>query len=209
MSIIRYPLGDMDNNTYLIIDDATGAGAVVDPSFGSEAILPDIMSRVSSLDWILLTHAHFDHIVGNAFYVRETGAVLALHHADLPFLKMLPEQGQRFGFDLEPSPEPSVFLVDNQIVQVGQLQVKVMFTPGHAPGHVSFVIGNDVICGDCLFQNSIGRTDLPGSSLQTLMDSIGSRLLTLPDETVVHPGHGDPTTIGEERRNNPYLQKIR
>ncbi len=208
MAIIRYNLGEMDNNTYLIVDEATREGALVDPSFDSEALLPDILSRVSSLKYILNTHAHFDHIVGNAFYVENTHALLALHRLDLPLLTMLVEQGTMFGYEFSPSPEPTIFLEEGQTLQLGETAIQVLFTPGHAPGHVSFVVGGDLICGDCLFQGSIGRTDLPGASLQTLMHSISSRLLTLPDETRVLPGHGAETTIGKERRTNPYLQQV-
>jgi glyoxylase-like metal-dependent hydrolase (beta-lactamase superfamily II) len=206
MSIIRYSLGEMDNNTYLIVDDATREGALVDPSFDSESLLPDILGRVSSLKYILNTHAHFDHVVGNAFYVENTEALLALHRLDLPLLRMLSEQGKMFGFELKPSPDPVIILDDGQIIQLGETSIQVLFTPGHAPGHVSFVVGGDLLCGDCIFQGSIGRTDLPGASLQTLMHSITTRLLTLPDETRVLPGHGAETTIGREKKSNPYIR---
>jgi hydroxyacylglutathione hydrolase len=209
MAITRYSLGEMDNNTYLIVDEATREGALVDPSFNSEGLLPEIMSHVSSLKYILNTHAHFDHIVGNAFFVENTDALLALHRLDLPLLKMLPEQGKMFGYEFAPSPEPTIFLEEGQPLQLGETSIQVLFTPGHAPGHVSFVVGGDLLCGDCVFRGSIGRTDLPGASLQTLMHSISSRLLALPDETRVLPGHGAETTIGQERRSNPYLQGIR
>lgn len=206
MPILRYNLGPMDNNTYLIVDEATNEAALVDPSFDSEGLWPEIEASGVAIRYILNTHAHFDHVIGNAFYVQRTQAPIALHHADLTLLRNLPEQGRRFGFDLEPSPEPIILLEDEQTLILGETLIRVLFTPGHAPGHVVFLVGEDVISGDCLFAGSIGRTDLPGGSYQSLMESIRTRLLTLPDETRVLPGHGEPTTIGQERRTNPYLQ---
>lgn len=230
MSIRQYNLGPMDNNTYLIVDEATKEAALVDPSFGSEKILSDITTNGFKLRYILNTHAHFDHIIGNAFYVHETGAPIALHRLDLDFLHRLEEQGAMFGFEVVPSPDPTIYLEDDQTITLGETQIKVLFTPGHAPGHVTFVIENEIVIedrksdalntetvednvketvalvGDCLFAKSIGRTDLPGGSLQTLLHSIRTRLLTLPDATRVLPGHGKLTTIGYERRRNPYIQ---
>lgn len=208
MPILTYPLGPMANNTYLIIDEATGEAALVDPSFESEKILPDIRDRNLNVRFILNTHAHFDHIIGNAFWVETTGAPIALHIADVPLLRALPEQAQRFNFVAVPSPEPTVLLEDNQFITLGETQIKTLWTPGHAPGHVAFVIDDTVISGDALFQGSIGRTDLPGGDMQMLLHSIKTRLLTLPDETRVLPGHGAQTNIGRERRTNPYLQEI-
>jgi hydroxyacylglutathione hydrolase len=206
MPIRRYSLGPMDNNTYLIVDEATSEAALVDPSFDSETILPDIQTEGYRLRYILNTHAHFDHIMGNAYYAEQTGAPIALHHDDLELLRALPEQGRMFGFSATPSPEPTIFLEDGMTLQLGDTSIRVLFTPGHAPGHVTFLIDDVAIVGDCLFHGSIGRTDLPGGSLQTLMHSIRTRLLTLPDETQVLPGHGALTTIGAERKSNPYLQ---
>ena len=206
MPILRYNLGPLDNNTYLIVDEATNEAALVDPSFDSEGLWPEIEAKNVAIRYILNTHAHFDHIVGNAFYVARTNAPIALHRADLPLLRSLPEQGKMFGFEFEPSPEPTILLEDEQTLTLGETPIRVLFTPGHAPGHVAFLLEDTVIPGDCLFAGSIGRTDLPGGSYQTLMESIRTRLLTLPDATRVLPGHGEPTTIGTERRTNPYLQ---
>jgi len=232
MTIHHYNLGPMDNNTYLIVDEATKEAALVDPSFESEKILSDITANGYKLRYILNTHGHFDHIIGNAFFARETGAPIALHRLDLDFLRRLEEQGAMFGFEVVPSPDPTIYLEDNQTITLGETQIKVLFTPGHAPGHVTFVIEDEIaiedkeskvlkaagmekeepvretvaLVGDCLFSRSIGRTDLPGGSLQTLLHSIRTRLLTLPDATRVLPGHGKLTTIGNERRRNPYIQ---
>ncbi len=209
MAIRRYSLGPMDNNTYLIVDEASHEAALVDPSFDSESILPEIQAEGCHLRYILNTHAHFDHIIGNAYYSEQTGAPIALHRSDLELLRALPEQGRMFGFSVTPSPEPTIYLEDEMILMLGETPIRVLFTPGHAPGHVTFLIDDVAIVGDCLFQGSIGRTDLPGGSMQTLLHSIRTRLLTLPDETQVLPGHGALTTIGAERQSNPYLQSRR
>lgn len=196
----------MDNNTYVIVDEATREAAVVDPSFDSESLWPDIEADGLTIRYVLNTHAHFDHVIGNAFFVARTQAPLALHRADLELLHALPEQGKMFGFAIEPSPEPTLFLEDEQVLTLGETPILVLTTPGHSPGGVTFLIEDAAIVGDCLFARSIGRTDLPGGSLQTLMHSIRTRLLPLPDETKVLPGHGPLTTIGKEKRVNPYLQ---
>ena len=205
--IHRYNLGPMDNNTYLIVDEATNEAALVDPSFDSETLLPMIQEGGYKMRYILNTHAHFDHVIGNAFFARETGAPIALHHADLFLLQGLQDQAAMFGFDATPSPDPTLYLEDDQTLMLGETPLRVLFTPGHAPGHVAFLVGDAVIAGDALFKNSIGRTDLPGGSLHTLLHSIRTRLLTLPDTTRVLPGHGATTTIGAERSANPHLRE--
>lgn len=199
------PLGPLDNNTYLIVDEATGEAALVDPSFDSAALWPEIQKLNVKVRYILNTHGHFDHIIGNKFYVDKTGALLALHRADLELLQSLTLQGEMFGFEAEQSPDPTLWLEDGQTLTLGETPIHVVFTPGHAPGHVTFLVEDAALAGDCLFAGSIGRTDLPGGSLETLLHSIRERLLTLPDETRVLPGHGETTTIGAERRTNPHL----
>jgi len=199
----------MDNNTYLIVDTVTQEAALVDPSFDSEAIWDEIQAQGYTLRYVLNTHAHFDHVVNNAYFVKKSGALLALHRNDLGLLHLLPSQAKMFGFHAEASPEPTLFLEAGQTLMLGETLIEVRFTPGHAPGHVTFLVEGVAIVGDCLFQGSIGRTDLPQSSFQTLMHSIKTQLLTLPDETPVYPGHGDTTTIGIERQTNPFLQELR
>lgn len=205
--IRHWSLGPMANNTYLIVDEATNDVALVDPSFASEQILPEIREKGYHLRYILNTHAHFDHILGNHYFARETQAPIALHRLDLDLLRGLVRYSEMFGVTATASPEPTLFLEDEQTLILGETRIKVLFTPGHAPGHVTFLVGDSAIVGDCLFAGSIGRTDLPGASLQTLLHSIRTRLLTLPDETHVLPGHGQETTIGVERRTNPFLQE--
>lgn len=206
MPIYRHQLGPMQNNTYLIVDEVTGEAALVDPTFDSEQLLPEIEQHGYTLRYILNTHAHFDHVLGNAFFSAWTGAPIALHPKDLPLLRALPEQARSFEVEVEPSPDPQILLEDGQEIPLGNLTIRVIYTPGHAPGHVTFLVEDAAIVGDCLLRGSIGRVDLPGGSAEHLMESLQTRLLRLPDETRVLPGHGEPTTIGEERRHNPFLK---
>jgi hydroxyacylglutathione hydrolase len=208
MEIVQYQLGPMDNNTYLIIDEATRDAALIDPSFDSETLWAEIEARNVHMRYILNTHAHFDHIIGNAFYVEKTGAPLALHRDDLDRLRALPEHARRYRFEAAPSPDPTLYLEDGQTLILGETSIRVVHTPGHSPGSVTFLFDDVAIVGDVLFAGSIGRTDLPGGSLQTLLHSIRTQLLSLPDATKVLPGHNAPTTIGEERASNPHLQDI-
>lgn len=206
MAIYSYQLGPMDNNTYVIVDEATKEAALVDPSFDSESILDDIKKNGWTLRYILNTHAHFDHVLGNAYFAEQTGAPIALHRADRALLHALPESALRFQIEATPSPEPTIWLEDGQTLMLGETPIAVRFTPGHAAGHVTFVVGDTALVGDVLFRNSIGRTDLPGGSLETLLHSIHTQLLTLPDQTRVLTGHGQETTIGAEKRSNPHIR---
>lgn len=208
MPVLQYQLGPMSNNTYLIVDHATREAAIVDPSFGSEELLPKIRQSDFTLCYVFNTHAHFDHMIGNAFYAAACGIPLALHRDDLALLQALPEQALMFGYAVEPSPEPSIWLEEGSPIRLGETEIGVLHTPGHSPGSVTFLVGDAAIVGDCLFAGSIGRTDLPMASQQTLLHSIRTRLLTLPDPTRVLPGHNDLTTIGVERATNPFLRGL-
>lgn len=208
MEIHSFQLGPMDNNTYLLVDEETRQAALVDPSFESESLVEEIRKRHCTISVILNTHAHFDHVVGNAFWARHTGAPIALHPLDIPLLETLPFQAERFGFTAEASPTPTILLQGNTTYHLGKTELQVKHTPGHAPGHVVFIAPEAVICGDCLFKGSIGRTDLPGGDLPQLLTSIGDQLLVLPDTLRALPGHGPATTIGSERRNNPFLRSL-
>lgn len=206
--IIRTLLvGLIQTNCYLIGDEATREGAVIDPGGDPDSILAAIKAEGLTIRYILNTHAHFDHIAANEPLLAATGASLALHPADA---KLLATGGGGKWFGLLSSissPDPDVELDDGQELAVGGLRLKVLHTPGHWPGHVAFYLPEEgvLFSGDVLFQNGIGRTDLPGGDYATLMASIRHKLLTLPDETVVYPGHGPATTIGAERRHNRFL----
>lgn len=167
--------------------------------------LAELDTRGWSLQAIWLTHAHGDHIMGVGAVRHATGAPIHLHLLDRPIYDALPEFGQWIGMQLDPPPPPGAELKAGQVLRVGATEFEVRFTPGHSPGSVSFVGGGRVFSGDVLFNGSVGRTDLPGGDFATLMASIQTQLLPLPDSTIVHSGHGADTTIGVERVTNPFL----
>jgi hydroxyacylglutathione hydrolase len=206
--IIRALLvGIIQTNCYLIGDEVSREGAVIDPGGDPEPILAAIEAEGLTIRYILNTHAHFDHMAANGSLLAATGARLAVHPADLELLAT-GGGGRWFGLlSSIYSPTPEIELSDGQELALGELRIKVLHTPGHSPGHVAFYLSNEgvLFSGDALFQNSIGRTDLPGGDRATLVASIRHQFLALPDETVVYPGHGPDTTIGDERSHNPYL----
>ncbi|MCC6489346.1 MAG: MBL fold metallo-hydrolase [Candidatus Hydrogenedentes bacterium] len=180
-----------------------GSALIVDPGDVTVELLKTIEGY--TVDTVVNTHCHCDHCGGNAEVIKRTGARLLCHAADLPLLHALEQQGLMFGVPFPPSPEPSSYLSDGDSVTVGGVSLEVLHTPGHSPGHVVLVGDGFVIGGDVLFAGSIGRTDLPGGNYKQLLHSIRTKLLTLPDDTVVYSGHGPATTIGAERRSNPFL----
>ena len=188
-------------NCYVVKDG--DEAIVIDPGDAPASVLRALTG--CTVRTIVNTHCHCDHCGGNAELVEKTKAELAIHREDLPLLHAMEMQAQMFGVSVEPSPEPTRFLQEGDTVQVGASSLKVLHTPGHSPGHIVLVGDGVVFAGDVLFEGSIGRTDLPGGDYQQLLDSIRTKLLTLPDSTVVYPGHGPSTTIGAERRSNPFL----
>jgi len=154
---------------------------------------------------IVNTHCHCDHCGGNAELKAKTGADLLIHPEDLPLLRSMEVQARMFGIGVTPSPDPDRFLNEGDEVAVGAARFKVLHAPGHSPGHIVLAGNGIALVGDVLFAGSIGRTDLPGGDYRQLLNSIHAKLLTLPDETVVYSGHGPETTIGTERRTNPFL----
>jgi hydroxyacylglutathione hydrolase len=205
LEIVPLPNGGFAENCYLVFDP-TGADAVlVDPGEETDRFLAEARRRNRTIGAIWLTHAHLDHIVGVAAIREATRAPIYLHPADLPLYRQLPEQGLWLGVRLSAPPAPDRWLQDRDRLQIGTVSVEVRHVPGHTPGHVCFVAPGCVLAGDVLFQGSIGRTDLPGGDSAALLASIRRELLVLPDDTIVYPGHGPPTTIGAERRTNPFL----
>jgi len=156
---------------------------------------------------LINTHCHLDHILGNGFIAEQYSLSLEIHKGELPILHHAPKSAARYGVAIEPSPEPTKFIEEGDIITFGNAQLIAILTPGHSPASLSFYCAQDnfVIAGDVLFQMSIGRTDLPGGDFNTLINSIKTKLLILPDETKVYPGHMGATTIGFEKANNPFL----
>jgi hydroxyacylglutathione hydrolase len=206
METITLVVGLIQTNCYLIICPQTKAAAVIDPGGNPEKILRAAREQGASIGWVLNTHTHWDHMAANAEVVAESGASLAIHEADLPLLRAK-GGADSWGIPSSPSPDPDRLLVPGESLEIGTLRLEVLFTPGHTPGHVSFYEARHktVFDGDVLFHRGIGRTDLPGGDHATLIRSIKEKLLPLTDDVAVYPGHGPTTTIGEERRLNPWL----
>jgi len=197
--------GGFSQNGFLVTCRATGEGILVDPGGAVGEMLAVASRDEVSIRAIVLTHSHIDHVDGVARAKRETGAPIHLHPEAEPMYRQAAAQAEWFGVKFEPPPPVDEYLREGELVRFGDCEMEVRHTPGHAPGHVILVGEGVAIVGDCVFNGSIGRTDLPGGDFQTLMESIRSEILTLPDETVVYSGHGPETTIGHEKRSNPFL----
>lgn len=203
--IVVIPNGQFMENCLLVADPEAHRAAIVDPGEEHGQFLAELGRRGWTLDAIWLTHAHIDHVLGVNEVKAATGAPIHLHPLDRPLYDAVAEQARWFGFDAAPLAPPDVDLADGDTLTVGQVAFTVRHTPGHSPGSVSLVGDEMIIGGDVLFQGSIGRTDLPGGDYGTLMDSIQRHFLSLPDSVTVYTGHGPTTTIGAERRTNPFL----
>ena len=205
MEIKSFVTTPFAENAYVLIDG--GEAIVIDPGEATDELLAAINGlRVTTL---LNTHAHIDHVGGNAEIKRRTGAEFVCHADALQMLASVPMQGQMFGMSVEPSPPPDRLIAEGDTLHVGGVMLRVVDVPGHAPGHIALIGDGYAISGDVLFAGSIGRTDLFGGDFDLLMESIRTKLLPLPDETVVLSGHGPPTTIGAERESNPFILAAR
>jgi glyoxylase-like metal-dependent hydrolase (beta-lactamase superfamily II) len=205
--IIRtVPVGITQTNCYIVGCEETQEGVVIDPGGHPQRILKAIEESGLTIRYVLNTHCHFDHMGANAEIVAATGAPLALHPAELP---MLQARGGAalFGVFVKESPPPDMELEPGQVLEVGTLRFQVLHTPGHSPGSLTFYSQEEglAFAGDVLFHAGIGRTDLPGGDWDTLMRSIRDVLFVMPDETVICPGHGPKTTVGQEKRSNPWM----
>ena len=205
MKVVQIPNGQFFENTYLVIDEATRACAIIDPGEESGLILHELSEAGVTPVGIWLTHAHVDHVLGVARLKDATGVPVYLHPADRPLYDRVPQQAIVFGMRAAPLPAPDRELAHGDVLAVGDLAFRVRHAPGHSPGSVVFEGHGAAFGGDVLFQGSIGRTDLPGGDFATLRNSIERELLTLPDSTIVYSGHGPETTVGRERRTNPFL----
>ncbi|MDX2003061.1 MAG: MBL fold metallo-hydrolase [Chitinophagales bacterium] len=158
---------------------------------------------------LLQTHCHIDHVFGNAFINEAYGLLPECHPLALGELAAIPSYAAMMGVKYQVSPQPQAFINEGDTLKLGNLSFKILFTPGHSPGSICFYNETEgyIIAGDVLFRGSIGRTDLPGGSMSTLTKSIQEKLYRLPDETIVYPGHGEPTTIGGEKRSNPFVRQ--
>jgi hydroxyacylglutathione hydrolase len=208
LEIIPLVLGPVATNAYLVGEPNSHSAIVVDPAWDGELIAEEAERRGWHIEQIWLTHAHFDHIGGVAGLLKCTQPTptISMHPLDLPLYRA---QGGAalFGMRIDATPDPSVLLKHGQTLSIGKSSFEVRHTPGHTPGHVVFYCAAEKVlfCGDVIFWGSIGRTDLPGGSFDTLIQSIHMQILSLPNETRLLSGHGGETTVGVERRENPFL----
>ncbi len=202
----RIPTGPLDVNCYIVGCPHSRECVIIDPGGHGERIVETLgrldLNPVALID----THGHFDHIGGNAYLMAGMDSLrLYLHADDLHYLRNAREHADYWSMSFEDSPEPTDLLQGGEEIKSGRLRLGIIHTPGHSPGGISIYLPGHVFTGDALFEGSIGRTDLPGGDYDLLISSIREKLLVLPGDTIVHPGHGPETTIAEERRNNPFL----
>ncbi len=208
MRVRRLTVGPFQSNCYLLGPSESGGVIVIDPGDEGVRIGSAIEETGGAPAAILLTHAHLDHIGAVAHLRRELGMPVYLHPADLPLYGRAAEQGAAFGIAVDPPPPPDRELSNGQTLDVGGFSFEVRHTPGHSPGGVTLVTDGMAFVGDCVFAGSIGRTDLPGGDTDTLLDAILTRILSLPGQTTLWPGHGPETTAATEAAGNPFLAPL-
>ncbi len=203
------PVGMLACNCSILGDESTGEAIVIDPGDEIERVREILTRHNLRVKYIVATHAHIDHVGGIEKLKRATGAEVLMHEADLPLYQNLAAQAAWLGVRPPGVIEIDAFLKEGDALRVNSIALEVLHTPGHSPGSLSLYLPgaeHRIFSGDTLFQGSIGRTDLWGGSYEQILRSIHSTLLKFPDEMPVYPGHGEPTTIGEERQSNPFLQ---
>ncbi len=205
LRVVTMEVGPLSENAYIVGHAASGKAVVIDPGDDGEEILRQLSAEGLVLDKILLTHGHFDHVGGVRFLKEQTGANVHVHPEEVDRMLAAPRQGAMFGLGVPKPPAPDVLVGEGDAVPLADQEFRVLHTPGHTPGHVTFVAAGLAFVGDLIFAGSIGRTDLPGGSLDALLSSVRRKIFTLPDETILFPGHGPATTVGEEKRTNPFF----
>lgn len=205
MIIKSLTVGPIMANCYILGCEETNAAAVIDPGDDVDRILESLAESGLTLQLILNTHGHFDHVGGNRKLKAATGADILIHADDAPMLAQLKAAAAAFGLASDDSPPPDRLLRDGDTVSFGRIALQVLHTPGHSPGGIALYYGDSVFVGDTLFAGSIGRTDLPGGDFDTLEQSIHRKLFALPENVTVYPGHMGITTIGQEKRSNPFV----
>jgi hydroxyacylglutathione hydrolase len=198
-------VGPIMANCFILGCEKTKEAVVIDPGDETDRILSALGELKLTLKYILCTHGHFDHVGGNKKLKQATGADILIHSLDAPMLSQLIVHAASFGLSSENSPPADRTIEDGETISFGEISLKVIHTPGHSPGGVVFYTDRTAFVGDTLFAGSIGRTDLPGGDYETLISSIKNKLFTLDDDVKVLPGHGPESTIGKEKRSNPFV----
>lgn len=197
-----------------MVYDETGEGVVIDPGcyedLEKEELSGFIKGQNISIKYLINTHCHIDHVFGNYFIKEKYKVPFIMHKLDLEILRAVKVYAPSYGFTHFDETEPDSFIDEGETVSFGNSQFEILFVPGHAPGHIALYNSEEKIClsGDVLFNESIGRTDLPGGNHDTLIDSIRTKMFALDDEMVIYPGHGETTTIGHEKRTNPFCRVL-
>lgn len=200
-------VGPLVVNCFILGCEKDREGIIVDAGEDAERIIAAAERHGLTIRSVISTHGHFDHVGANRAVTEHFGAELLIHEADAALLERAADVARAYGLSGENSPPPTRFLTDGMEIIFGTCRLSVLHTPGHTPGGCSLYLPGEqlLLSGDTLFADSIGRTDLPGGSHQQLLESIRTRLFTLPDQVTVYPGHGPETTIGHEKRHNPYF----
>jgi hydroxyacylglutathione hydrolase len=210
LDVRMFTVGPVQENSFLVRREGSDRALLIDPGDEAPKLLGAIEALGVQLDAILLTHTHFDHVGAVAPVARATGAPVYCPQLEVPVLQDIMAYVPWPGFGPFESWDPEETVAGGEALELAGLQLEVVFTPGHSPGHVTYAVAgeNALFSGDVLFQSSIGRTDLPGGDHATLLRSIGTLLERYDDETVVHPGHMGLTTLGRERTTNPFLAEL-
>jgi glyoxylase-like metal-dependent hydrolase (beta-lactamase superfamily II) len=207
MLIKNVVVGPLSVNCFIIADEKTKKAIVVDPGDEPDMIMDIIKKNNLIVEYIICTHGHFDHVGAVSDIKKETGAKVLIHKEELVIYNAALDMAAFWGYNIDPLPEPDGFVKDEDIIDIGDLQFKVLHTPGHSPGGICLYSNNILITGDTLFEGSVGRTDFYGGDAGKLKQSF-KRLMELPDDTRVLPGHGPETTIGREKRENMFSDEF-
>lgn len=205
MQIEVITVSPFQQNARILVCEDTKEAIIVDPGDEAERILERVKNLGVKVTHIWATHGHIDHVGAVHPLQQKLQVPFYMHKGDAAMLENLPLQGAQFGLTIKDIPVVDKYIDENDTLSFGKCTCSILFIPGHSPGSVGFLFGKDLIGGDVLFSDSIGRTDLPGGSFAVLKQSILEKLYVLPDDTIVHPGHGPNTTIGREKKSNPFV----